>query len=69
MLIINKPEELIEVQCHRCKRIMKAHPMANIMSDYYTICELHNCKHESDDMIYTSHPPKNKCKKCGEFYR
>ncbi len=26
------------------------------------------CQHESDGMIYTSIPPKNKCKKCGEFY-
>jgi len=27
------------------------------------------CKHESDGLIYTSNPPQNKCKKCGEFYR
>lgn len=27
------------------------------------------CLHENDGMIYTSNPPKNKCKKCGEFYR
>jgi len=30
-------------------------------------CE--GCKHESDGLIYTSNPPQNKCKKCGEFYR
>jgi hypothetical protein len=33
-----------------------------------TYCE-HPCKHESDGSIYTSNPPQNKCKKCGEFYR
>jgi hypothetical protein len=27
------------------------------------------CIHEGDGMIYTSNPPQNKCKKCGEFYR
>lgn len=27
------------------------------------------CLHENDGMIYTSNPPQNKCKKCGEFYR
>ncbi len=27
------------------------------------------CIHENDGMIYTSNPPQNKCKKCGEFYR
>ncbi len=27
------------------------------------------CRHESDSLIYTSFPPQNKCKKCGEFYR
>jgi hypothetical protein len=27
------------------------------------------CTHQSDGMIYTSSPPQNKCKKCGEFYR
>lgn len=27
------------------------------------------CIHENDGMIYTSNPPQNKCKKCGDFYR
>lgn len=27
------------------------------------------CQHESDGMMYTSYPSKNKCIKCGEFYR
>lgn len=26
------------------------------------------CKHESDGIRRLSSPPKNKCKKCGEFY-
>lgn len=26
------------------------------------------CEHESDGIMYTSNPPKLKCKKCGEFY-
>lgn len=29
----------------------------------------YKCNHESDGMCYTSNPPKNKCKKCGKFYR
>lgn len=41
MLIINKPDDLHDVQCYKCKRIMKAHPMANMNSDYFTNCELH----------------------------
>jgi hypothetical protein len=27
------------------------------------------CEHESDGLIYTSNPPKNKCVKCEEFYQ
>jgi len=82
MIIINKPEELIEVQCYKCKSIIKTHPAANLNSLFFTNCGLHkqevldgysaaicDCKHESDGMIYTSHPPQNKCKICGMFYR
>lgn len=36
----------------------------------YELCEgIIECEHEPDGNIYTSNPPKNKCKKCGEFYR
>lgn len=28
-----------------------------------------NCQHESDRLVYTSNPPQNKCKLCGQFYR
>lgn len=27
------------------------------------------CEHQSDGAIYTSNPPQNKCRICGEFYR
>ncbi len=27
------------------------------------------CQHESEEIGYTSNPPQNRCKKCGEFYR
>lgn len=37
----------------------------------YATCQYTDfkCQHESDGMCYTSHPPQNKCIKCGEFYR
>jgi hypothetical protein len=82
MIVINKPEELIDVQCYRCKATMKASPFSNMNSDYFTDCQLHkplpivqssgtnlDCKHDSDSMIYCSSlPPQLKCKKCGIFY-
>jgi len=69
-MIINQPEELLAVQCYKCKKIMNVHPMSNINSEYFKECSIHNlCEHESDGMIYTSNPPQNKCKKCGEFYK
>lgn len=33
-----------------------------------TLIKNHKCNHESDGMIYTSNPPKQKCIKCKEFY-
>lgn len=47
MLIINKPLDKLEdfqledVQCYKCKVVMKAHPMSNINSEYFINCELH----------------------------
>jgi len=29
----------------------------------------YKCDHESDGFCYTSYPPQNRCKKCGDFYR
>ncbi len=34
-----------------------------------TGCDYKECQHESDGFLYCSFPPKNKCLKCGEFYR
>ena len=41
MIVINKPGEFQDVQCYKCKTIMKVHPMNNMNSDYFTNCELH----------------------------
>jgi hypothetical protein len=81
MIIINKPEELLDVQCYRCKVIMKAHPMTNMNSEYFTNWEMHHpqplqtkdvCIHESDYAISQDclHPIVSlDCRKCGEFYK
>lgn len=83
MLIINKPMELLEVQCYKCKSILMIHPMSNMNTPWVTDCDKHSpgiirnqseldinkCQHEHDGLIYTSNPPQNKCVKCGEFYR
>ena len=80
MLTINKPNELEQVQCYKCKAVMHAHPMTNINSEYFTNCDLHKCQHESDGMLYCTSPrgsqgdkwnsdaEQSKCKKCGEHY-
>lgn len=70
-MIVNKPEQLDEVQCYKCKSVFKVHPMQCMNSPFITNCELHKpkCNHEHDGMIYTSNPPQNKCRLCGEFYR
>jgi len=49
MIIINKPPELIEVMCYKCKTIFKVHPMSNANSDYSTDCELHRKVDESSE--------------------
>lgn len=33
-----------------------------------SLIDNYKCNHESDGLIYTSNPPKNKCVKCKEFY-
>ena len=33
MVIINKPEDLIDVQCYQCGLIMRVHPMTNMHSE------------------------------------
>lgn len=78
MIIINAPKDLIEVQCYTCKIIMKAHPMSNMNSDYFTNCQSHRkqCKHEDENMAYEFHHPGElgalkirRCKHCREFYK
>lgn len=49
MIVINKPDDLLDVQCYKCKRIMKAHPMSNMNSDYFTNCELHMTAKEVEE--------------------
>jgi hypothetical protein len=83
MIIVNKPQQLIDVQCYKCKAIFQVYPLTNMNADWITNCDKHRpdiqmnhsqddvnrCQHEHDGMIYTSNPPQNKCIKCGEFYR
>jgi hypothetical protein len=55
MIILNKPEQLIQVQCYRCKSIMDVHPMTNMNAPWITDCNKHkkvsdkykqdNCRH------------------------
>lgn len=42
---------------------------AAVEEAFYASREEQKCEHESDGMIYTSNPPQNKCKHCGEYYR
>lgn len=45
MIVINKPDNtLIEVQCYKCKTIIKLHPMQNMNGDYVNDCNLHRLK-------------------------
>lgn len=37
-------------------------------SEYVTVEVPDACEHVSDGLVYTSLPPKYKCKKCGAFY-
>jgi hypothetical protein len=41
MIIINKPDEAIDVQCYRCGLIMRVSLMANMNSEYFTDCNIH----------------------------
>lgn len=47
MFVINKPDNLEEVQCYKCKTIMKTHPMSNLYSDYFAKCEIHNKENQN----------------------
>ncbi len=67
-------EELVEI--HRCLKYMikgSVTPFSSVTMDVkkkvHCMIDNYHCDHESDGLIYTSNPPQNKCKKCGEFYR
>jgi hypothetical protein len=40
----------------------------SIIIKIQSMIDNYKCNHESDGLIYTSNPPKNKCVKCREFY-
>ena len=42
MKIINKPEEPYDVQCYKCKTILKAHPLLDLNSPFFTDCSMHS---------------------------
>lgn len=69
MITINSPDDLQDVQCHKCKRIMKAHPMSNMNSDYFTNCELHMTAEVIIDAPYhsTAESIKNGNKRTADF--
>ena len=60
-------EELKEIYERACnnQKVLNAKLMIKIKS----MIDNYKCDHESDGQVYTSNPPCNKCKKCGEFYR
>ena len=71
MIIINKPEELMEVQCYLCKTIMKVHPMSNMNADWVRNCELHKpkCNHPDKAKQYAFGYgwEKRMCKHCNSM--
>lgn len=42
---------------------------SNLRKKVSAMIDNYHCVHENDGMSYTSLPPQNRCKKCGEFYR
>jgi hypothetical protein len=60
----------MNISINRHKDLLKVAPSYQALKDKIeSMIDNYHCNHESDGMIYTSNPPKNKCKKCGEFYR
>lgn len=55
MMIINQPEnELVSVQCYKCKSVFKMHPMSNLSGPCFTDCSLHD---DSNDKREPDRPP------------
>lgn len=53
------------------EKLKLAHELSDKLTDinrHQFSIDINRCQHESDGLIYTSNPPQNKCKKCGEFY-
>lgn len=42
---------------------------AALITKIQLMIDNYKCEHVSDDMIYCSNPPKNRCTKCKEWYR
>lgn len=70
MMVINKPDDLIEVQCYKCKTIIKTHPMSNMHSDYFKDCQTHikECPHEAQSTGGEQFEYQT-CRLCGEHYK
>ncbi len=49
MIIVNKPDSLIDIQCYRCKAIIPVHPMTNLNSPWITNCGMHESFLASSD--------------------
>ncbi len=55
-------------ECPKCSAVMSPHTHTCINCKPITDIKKPQCIHEWDmTMVYTSNPPKFKCKKCGNF--
>jgi hypothetical protein len=62
----------MDIVMHRTKKqgVLQISPIYfELRNKIKSMIDNYKCDHESDGLIYTSNPPQNKCKKCGEFYR
>lgn len=70
MMIINAPDNLLQVQCYKCKVVFNVHPMANMNADWIINCELHKKQHAAylqDNCRHGLHD--SSCIKCGKLYK
>ena len=49
MIIINKPPELIDVMCYKCKTIFKINILADYNQPYIIDCKLHRKKGKEEE--------------------
>ncbi len=60
----------MNISINRHKELLKVAPSYQSLKDKIeSMFDNYRCDHKSDGTVYTSNPPQNKCKKCGEFYR